>query len=237
MSFFLLFQFLRYGCVLDTAFPEDQGRTFIMMYSLADHTIQIVERFAENSGISGGKFLYPRKLWKPDCDPNNPDYYTASDLYIGAMIYVFAHRFKIVSADLYVYRYMQNYPEQFTAECVESVRQYLLLQGHLQEDLSEAIEREILEPKVTAPLKDEPRDMEDYLQRLKVTDEPQNLPPDEKEREAMRQPSPNDDRDICPYYVIPEQAKRLGYHETQSDEYFEDKNKKQVQFNGVPSAV
>lgn len=209
-----------------------------MMYSLADHSIQIVERPSDNSGVIGGKFLAPRKLWKPNCNPNDPEYYTAKDLFIGAQIHVFSHRFKIISADLYVYRYMQNYPEQFTADAVETVRQYLLLQGHLHEELAEAIEREIIDQKVTEPIAEDPKDMEEYLSRLTVTDEPQNLPPDEKLQEAMRQPEPNADRDVCPFYIIPEGAKREGYHETQSKEYFEDANKpsssaksvKQVQF-------
>lgn len=220
-------KYLRYGCVMDTKYPEDMGRKFMLLYSLADHTIQIVELPQDNSGIQGGRFLSSRKVPKPDCDPNDPIYYTAKDLYIDALIHIYSHRFKIVSADLYCYRYMQNYPEQFTAEAVEGVRQYLLLQGHLQPDLASAIEKEVVEQKLKTPINDEPTDMEDYLQRLKITDQPQNLPLEEKEREQLRRPSPVQDRGDCPYYVIPEDSKREGYHETKSKEYLEDENKKQ----------
>lgn len=219
-------KYLRFGCVLDTKHPEDMGRKFMLLYSLADHTIQIVELAQDNSGIQGGRFLSSRKVPKPDCDPNDPVYYTAKDLYIDALLHIYSHRFKIVSADLYCYRYMQNYPEQFTPEAVESVRRYLLLQGHLQPDLAEAIEKEVIEQKATAPIMDDPKHMEEYLQQLKITDEPQNLPLEEKERELLRRPTPEQDRGDCPYYVIPEDAKREGYHETKSKEYLEDENKK-----------
>ncbi|XP_058119809.1 EF-hand domain-containing protein 1-like [Anopheles ziemanni] len=131
-------KFLRYGCVLDTAHPEDQVRRFVLSLSLADGTIGIMESSIDNSGIRGGRFLSPRKIWLPGCDPNEPDYYTAKDLYIGATIVVFSHRFKIVSADLYVYRYMQAHPEMFSSQTIESVRNYMLAEGHLREDLQQA---------------------------------------------------------------------------------------------------
>lgn len=217
-------KFLRYGCALDTAHPEDKERRFIMMYSLADHTIQIIELPLENSGIQGGRFLSARKITRPDSDPNDPIYYTAKDLYIGATIHVYSHRFVINSADLYVYRYMQNYPEQFTPESIQHVRNYLLLQGHLKEDLAQAIEKEILEQKITEPLNEDPRDMEEALQKLTVTGDPQNLPPSEEEQNEFRKPKPESDRDICPYFVIPEDEKRESYHRAIESEYLEDPN-------------
>lgn len=218
-------KYLRYGCVMDTAHPEDQGRNFIIMYSLADHTIQIVEVASQNSGIQAGRFLCPMRLIKPESNPDDPVYYTAKDLFIGATLHVFSHRFKITSADLYVYRYMQNYPEKFSSENILSVRDYLLLQGHLKEDLAEAIEREVLEQKITKPIVDEPKDMEETLQRLTITGDPQNLNISAKLNDGQRQkPQLIEDRDVCPYYVIPEPEKRECYHETTDKEYLENPN-------------
>ena len=130
---------LRYGCQLDSAHPEDKDRKFILSYNLSDGTIQIVELTVPNSGITGGKFLSSRRLVRPGSNPNKPDYYTPKDLFIGAQIKVFATRFIITSADLYVYRYMQSHPELFSPDVIDNVRMYHLTQGNLREDIEKAI--------------------------------------------------------------------------------------------------
>ena len=131
---------LRYGCILDSVHPEDKDRKFIMNYNLADGNINIVELSAPNSGIVGGKFLSARKVVKPNANPHKPEYYTAKDFAIGTRIHIYAHRFIITSADLYVYRYMQAHPELFSPEIIQSVRMYNLREGNLKADLRRAIE-------------------------------------------------------------------------------------------------
>lgn len=130
---------LRYGCEMETAHPEEKGRKFIMSYNLSDGMIQIIELSVPNSGIKGGKFLSSRKLVRPDSNPHKPDYYTPKDLYIGAQLKVFANRFVITSADLYVYRYMQAHPELFSPIIIDNVRLYHLKEGNLRGDLQQAI--------------------------------------------------------------------------------------------------
>lgn len=76
-------KYLRFGCVLDSARPEDQHRQFILKYSLADGKISLHELSITNSGIQGGKFLSPQLVAKNDCYSSEPDYYTCKDLYIG----------------------------------------------------------------------------------------------------------------------------------------------------------
>lgn len=83
---------LRYACELDTAYPEDKGRKFILIYCLSDGKICIMERSIVNSGIQGGKFLSSQKVPKPDCNINKPDYYTPKDFFIGAILKIFCHR-------------------------------------------------------------------------------------------------------------------------------------------------
>lgn len=139
MAFLLPFQTLRYGCQMDTAHPEDKDRKFIMSYNLSEGTIQIVELASVNSGIRGGKFLSSRKLVRPQSNPHRPDYYTPKDLHIGALVQVFATRFVITSADLYVYRYMQAHPELFSPVVIDNLRLYHLKEGNLRDDLQRAI--------------------------------------------------------------------------------------------------
>lgn len=76
-------RYLRFGCALDSARPEDQERQFILKYSLADGKISIHELSITNSGIQGGKYLSPQLVAKNDCYASEPDYYTCKDLYIG----------------------------------------------------------------------------------------------------------------------------------------------------------
>lgn len=46
--------------------------------------------------------------------------------FIGAILFINARRFKIISADTFVYQYMQEHPEFFSPEAVEGVRQFLM---------------------------------------------------------------------------------------------------------------
>lgn len=70
----------------------------------------------------------------------NPDYYTPADFYIGAVITVFGQRFKITSADLYVYRYMQSNPDKFPPNVIENIRNYMYNMGYLKDDIKDQIE-------------------------------------------------------------------------------------------------
>lgn len=128
-------KYLRFGCVLDTAHPEDKIRQFILKYSLSDGTISINEPPIRNSGIQGGKFLTAQLVIKPGCNLNAPEYYTSKDFYIGATLTIHSHRFKMISADLYVYRHMKENSEMFSPDAIAGVRNFLICCGHLRDDL------------------------------------------------------------------------------------------------------
>lgn len=181
---------LRYSCCLDTAHPEEKDRKFILSYNLSDGKIQIIELAVPNSGITGGKFLSSRKLVLPTSNPNKPDYYTPKDLYIGALIKVFATRFVITSADLYVYRYMQAHPELFPPDIIDNVRMHHLEQGNLREDLKTAIRE------------DHCKYMQEQANRANVSD---------AIYEAQTFPVPTDERVPAPY--IGEEEVKKDYHE------------------------
>ncbi|CAG4922831.1 unnamed protein product [Colias eurytheme] len=135
-------KYLRYLCELDWIHPEDKGRQFVIGYSLADGTIKISEIPRRNSGIREGKFLKPMRLQTPDSDPNFPTYYTPDKFFIGAIIPVFKHRFKIIGCDLFVYRYMSANPDKFPQEVIDNVRNYHMREGNLKDELQEAIREE-----------------------------------------------------------------------------------------------
>ncbi|XP_066995320.2 EF-hand domain-containing protein 1 [Anabrus simplex] len=127
-------KFLRYTAKLDWVHPEDEIRQFIFSYSLFDGTVGIHERALCNSGIVGGSFLKPMRIPKPGTDPNNPEYYSPSDFYIGAKIEVFSHKFIITGADLFVYNYMQDHQDKFPPTAIDNIRNWLASQGLLNEN-------------------------------------------------------------------------------------------------------
>ncbi|XP_045542556.1 EF-hand domain-containing protein 1 [Papilio machaon] len=132
-------KYLRYLCELDWIHPEDKGRKFVLSYSLADGTIKIDEIPQRNSGIREGRFLKSMLLQTPDSDPNFPTYFTPDKFYVGCIVPVFKHRFKITGCDLFVYRYMSANPEKFPQEVIDNVRNYHMREGNLKDELDEAV--------------------------------------------------------------------------------------------------
>ncbi|KAJ8920916.1 hypothetical protein NQ315_015709 [Exocentrus adspersus] len=164
-------KYLRYEMVMDAVHPEDTIRRFILNYSLADGTCKIMEPPIRNSGILGGKYLRSTLLVKPGSDPLNPDYYSPADFYIGAIITVFQQRFKIVGADLYVYRYMQANESKFPCEVIENMRNYMYNKGYLKDDVDDTLQDNLdNERRWDMDTEDEPREteMEKCLKELKA---------------------------------------------------------------------
>ena len=67
------------------------------------------------------KYNFPLK----GSSPEYPQFYGPSDFYIGAIIEVFRQCFVIRSADLYVLKYAEEHPEQFSPTVIQSLRQHL----------------------------------------------------------------------------------------------------------------
>ncbi|XP_029679187.1 EF-hand domain-containing protein 1-like [Formica exsecta] len=127
---------LRYSMRMDAVHPEDEDRDFVLEYRLSDGAIRIIERERRNSGRHEACFLSFRLIPKP-CSTRRDDreYYTPEDLFVGARINVFNHRFVITGADLFVYRYVEANRNKFCQEVRENLRNYFLQQGMLQDDV------------------------------------------------------------------------------------------------------
>ena len=90
---------------------EDASRRFVVSYRVADDTLSIYEPPQRNAGIIGGKFLDRNRILKPGSslsDPAGPSYYSATDLYVGAVIDIFNRKFTLIDADEYVFKYMED---------------------------------------------------------------------------------------------------------------------------------
>ncbi|XP_011505009.1 PREDICTED: EF-hand domain-containing protein 1-like [Ceratosolen solmsi marchali] len=120
---------LRYTLTMDVVHPEDEGREFILEYSLADGSIRIIERYQCNSGRIPGCFLNWICVPKPD----NTEYYTPNDFRIGDKINILGHWFIITGTELFVYNYVLSNPEKFDESVRQSIEGYLKQQGLIDE--------------------------------------------------------------------------------------------------------
>ena len=109
----------------ESGHKEDEERKFVITFRLADDMMTIYEPperygqlarsslFHSNAGILGGKFLERTHVLRPGATHSHPSYYTANDLYIGASLEVFNHKFVLTNADDYVFHYMEENTAQF----------------------------------------------------------------------------------------------------------------------------
>ncbi|XP_049857375.1 EF-hand domain-containing protein 1-like isoform X2 [Schistocerca gregaria] len=132
---------LRYTAEMEWSHPEDEGRKFQISYSLSDCKITIYEPPVRNSGIIGGTFLRATLVPKDGASPDFPEYYTPADFYIGAVVTIFNHRFKITGADLFVYHYMQQNQDKFSPDIIDNMRNYMVRQGFLKEEIQELMKK------------------------------------------------------------------------------------------------
>lgn len=115
---------LRFLARMDTSKPIDMERRFIISYFLSDDTILVFEPPVRNSGIIGGKFLERCRIKKPN-QPNYSttmsEYYLAQDLFVGANVDFNSHKFILIDADEYAFRYMENNNREFARANVEAI--------------------------------------------------------------------------------------------------------------------
>ncbi|EDV19218.1 EF-hand domain-containing protein 1 [Trichoplax sp. H2] len=125
---------LRYEAKYVNPSPEDATRRFVFTYRLADDLMLIYEPRQRNSGIIGGKFLERTRVVKPGCDPNRPEYYGPKDFTIGSVVVVYGHKFVITDADDYVFRYIEENPDQFPSDIIESMRKYKIGKDKIRDE-------------------------------------------------------------------------------------------------------
>ncbi|XP_027895425.1 EF-hand domain-containing protein 1 [Xiphophorus couchianus] len=116
---------LRYTAKLESPYPEDRDRRFILSYHLDTDMISIYETPRRNSGVISGKFLESCHIPKPGSTVDNPVYYTPADFVIGATVEAFGHRFILTNADLYVLKYLESNSDQVPSHTLESLKQTL----------------------------------------------------------------------------------------------------------------
>ncbi|KAK3094621.1 hypothetical protein FSP39_004130 [Pinctada imbricata] len=120
---------LRFLARMDTTKPIDMDRRFIISYFLSDDTILVFEPPVRNSGIIGGKFLERTRIKKPNQPLYSTDmsqYYLASDLHVGANVTFNSHKFVLIDADEYAFRYMEAHAGEFSKANINAILKKLV---------------------------------------------------------------------------------------------------------------
>ena len=95
---------LRFAATMENPKPEDLSRKFIIQVHLEDDTIQVREPPIRNSGHKGGIFLSRSNLERHDgTSPIRP-----KDIYLGTVIPILSHMFRIHDADDYTLKFMEE---------------------------------------------------------------------------------------------------------------------------------
>ena len=74
--------------------------------------VMITNECLFSSGIIGGKFLERCRIKKPDqmnYSTRMSEYYLAQDLFVGAQVDFNRHKFVLIDADEYAFRYMEDH--------------------------------------------------------------------------------------------------------------------------------
>eukprot|EP01086_Lenisia_limosa_P012723 TRINITY_DN41257_c0_g1_i1.p1 TRINITY_DN41257_c0_g1~~TRINITY_DN41257_c0_g1_i1.p1 ORF type:complete len:580 (-),score=165.85 TRINITY_DN41257_c0_g1_i1:31-1770(-) len=106
---------LRFHCVWDnTSDVYGQVRKFVLHHFLVDSTTEVRSVSEVNTGREGGPVFVrrqklPKKNFSVSDDVGEVECYTAEDLRIGAEIFVFGRRFKILSADEFTRQYLKEH--------------------------------------------------------------------------------------------------------------------------------
>lgn len=61
---------------------------------------------------------------KPGSSKDNPEYYGLNDLYVGAMLDIFGHRFCLNAADPYVLDFINTNPSCFSEHVINNIKEY-----------------------------------------------------------------------------------------------------------------
>ncbi|TGZ60658.1 hypothetical protein CRM22_008410 [Opisthorchis felineus] len=115
---------LRFYAQLITDIPVDKDRVFVINCFLSDDTFSVYEPPRRNSGFKGGLFLERGRVKKPNTERfsvDPPDYYSPSDLYVGAEVIFNSFKFFILDADEYAYKYMEEHSAEFPYSNIKKI--------------------------------------------------------------------------------------------------------------------
>lgn len=112
---------LRFGARMISKIAENNERIFVITYYLSDDTISVHEITRRNCGFMGGEFFGKSKFFLPNQDiyaAERPKTYTSQHFYLGATIILRDFIFKIISADIFALKFMEQHKDEVSTLAV-----------------------------------------------------------------------------------------------------------------------
>lgn len=99
---------------MESNLRENQNRIFVISYYLFDDTISVYEIPIRNMGFVAGEFFGKSKFYHPGqqkFSSDRPIAIKSQDLYLGATVELRNFTFRIVSADLFTLKFLEDHKE------------------------------------------------------------------------------------------------------------------------------
>ena len=109
---------LRFEAKLVSQDADDETRKFMVQFYCGDDTIQVIEICEKNSGRIGGKFMERKRHKHPYNDSKHMD---ETHFQIGGLIILNGFKFRLVKADDYTLKYMEDNPDVFPGASVHAI--------------------------------------------------------------------------------------------------------------------
>jgi len=129
---------LRFQAKLNNNRIDDQNRTFVITFYLADDTVAVYEPPSRNSGIIGGKFLKRQRMKN-----SRQEYLKAQDFFVGAAVSLGGYKFVIEGTDNYTLKYMEANRDVFPMANINAILVKLTRAMNSQSNSMEAAFREV----------------------------------------------------------------------------------------------
>lgn len=109
--------FLKHNLFQVTPLRDDKMRRFVVTFYPCDDTMSITEENIPNSGFPGGAFLKRSRVPKPETGLSvRPEFYSATDFYIGAEIRASGKLFVLTDADRFVLTFMEQHQDMYPSK-------------------------------------------------------------------------------------------------------------------------
>ena len=89
---------------------DDQDRSFVLTFKLADEVVAVFEPAGRAEGTVGGGKIAERALV---VNPETGEFYTAADFFVGAEIAIYGRTYLLTEADEFAYNWMQEHASEF----------------------------------------------------------------------------------------------------------------------------
>jgi len=112
---------LRFEALMENYKPEDCTRKFVVAFYLSDDSVGVFEMRRRNSGFDEGKWSERAKRK----NESTGEWFKPQDFVIGAAVTLNSAPFRLLKADEYTLKFMEEFPELFPVASIDAIARKL----------------------------------------------------------------------------------------------------------------